>query len=193
MNREFSQLWDNQVIEHGEKITTFRKQQLHTLLGKFKIIFPRLCPEFAQAEFTLNFRTGWLKDLTLSDILLSSLERDKKLGYTRSGSHAADWSFKVNDIDPQEIFSRGQQKLFVLALSMAQAEITLNSAEHKRSILLIDDLSSELDQQHQYIILTELAELPVQSFISSTDLTLATALQNDISTKVFHVKQGAII
>jgi len=187
------QLWDNHLVSYGEKITQLRQQQLNKILEKFSIIFPRICPEFNEAIFTLHFKSGWLKEHSLSEILKINLERDKKLGYTRSGSHAADWSFNINGIDPAEIFSRGQQKLFVLALSMAQAEITINSAQHTRSILLIDDISSELDHYHQQIILTELAKLPVQTFMSSTDWTLATSLDKDVSATVFHVEHGHIM
>lgn len=187
------QLWDIHLAEYGEKITQLRQQHLKLMLDKFSIIFPRLCPEFKDADFTLQFKSGWTKDHSLIDVINANLDRDKKIGYTRSGSHAADWSFNINNIDPAEIFSRGQQKLFVLALSMAQAEITLSSAQHTRSILLIDDISSELDQFHQQIILAELAKLPVQSFISSTDSTLANSLKPDGSASVFHVKHGGII
>lgn len=187
------QLWNTHLAQHGETITHFRRQQLNTLLTKFEIIFPRLCPEFAKASFSLQFKTGWSKDQSLLEVLSSNLERDKKVGYTRSGSHAADWSFNINDVDPAEILSRGQQKLFVLALSMAQAEITLNSAQHTRSILLIDDISSELDQQHQQIIIEELAKLPVQSFITSTDSSLNLRQNCDDSMAVFHVKHGKVL
>lgn len=73
-----------------------------------------MCPEYAGAGFTLKYRNGWLKDLTLGRALSGSIARDQQLGYTRSGSHAADWSFRINDADPIEMFSRGQQKLFSL-------------------------------------------------------------------------------
>jgi DNA replication and repair protein RecF len=184
------QLWDTHLAEYGEKITNLRQQQLEFILEKFSIIFPRLCPEFSEVDFVLQFKSGWSKEHSLIEVLNTNLERDKKLGYTRSGSHAADWSFNINGIDPAEIFSRGQQKLFVLALRMAQAEITLNSSQHTRSILLIDDISSELDQHHQQIILNELAKLPVQSFITSTDYSLVKSLETDKSATVFHVKHG---
>ena len=186
-------LWDMHLAEYGESLTQLRQQQLILILDKFSIIFPRLCPEFYDANYSLQFKSGWSKEHSLIEVLNANLERDKKLGYTRSGSHAADWSFNINDVDPAEIFSRGQQKLFVLALSMAQAEISLNSAQHTRSILLIDDISSELDQHHQQIILAELAKLPVQSFISSIDCTLAANLKTDESATVFHVKHGHLI
>ncbi|NQY27254.1 MAG: DNA replication/repair protein RecF [Piscirickettsiaceae bacterium] len=180
------QLWDTHLASFGEKITAHRQQQLSQLLTSFEVIFTRICPEYSDAEFSIRYKNGWAKDRNLAESLQLSLERDQKLGYTRSGSHAADWSFRINDVDPAELFSRGQQKLFVLALCMAQAKIT-EQTRHERSLLLLDDISSELDIRHQQLVLNELALLPVQAFITSTDLALKEA-----ETSVFHVKHGAI-
>lgn len=180
------QLWDAHLVSYGEKITTHRQHQLTRLLECFEVIFARICPEFGDAVFSLRYRNGWAKDRSLAESLQQSLERDQKLGYTRSGSHAADWSFRINDTDPADVFSRGQQKLFVLALCMAQAKLTDN-IRREHSLLLLDDISSELDVEHQQLVLNEIAQLPVQAFITSTDITL----KANHST-VFHVKQGAI-
>ena len=180
------QLWDTHLSSYGEKITEHRQQQLTRLLAYFEVIFLRICPEFSEASFSLRYRNGWAKDRSLAESLQLSIERDKQLGYTRSGSHAADWSFKVNDTNPADIFSRGQQKLFFLALCMAQAKIT-EQTKHENSLLLLDDISSELDMEHQRLVLSELALLPVQAFITSTDMTLS---KENVS--VFHVKHGEI-
>jgi len=180
------QIWDIHLASYGEKITTHRKQQLTQLLDYFETIFARICPEFSDEKFSIRYKNGWAKDRNLAESLQQSLERDQKLGYTRSGSHAADWSFRVNDIDPADVFSRGQQKLFVLALCMAQAKIT-DQTRHEDSLLLLDDISSELDGQHQQLVLNELVLLPVQAFITSTDSTL----YRDNAT-VFHVKHGSV-
>ena len=181
-------LWDNHLAEHGEKITQLRRKQLDTLLIEFEDVFQRLCPDYQGAKFAIKYRTGWNKDKELSASLNDALDRDRQLGYTRSGSHAADWSFTINGHNPAEVFSRGQQKLFFLALCMAQAKIT-EHIRHEKSILLLDDISSELDTQHQKNVLNELANLPVQAFITATDMSL----KSHEKVTVFHVKQGAII
>jgi len=181
------QLWDEHLAEHGEAITTLRYRQLTKLLTEFSTLFARLCPVYKDAEFTLKFRNGWLKGATLKQVLSDSIDRDRQLGYTRSGSHAADWGFKINDCDPIEMFSRGQQKLFFLALCMVQA----NMAEQRnqdRSILLLDDISSELDLNHQQNVLHEISLLPVQTFVTATELTY----QNSQNVKLFHVERGEI-
>ena len=88
------------------------------------------------------------------------------------------------------MLSRGQQKLFYLSLSMAQGKSSINSSRDK-TILLIDDLSSELDLSHQQAVLSELQNLPVQSFITSTEMSLQHMVRPE-KDKVFHVKQGQV-
>jgi DNA replication and repair protein RecF len=72
------QVWDNHLAEYGEKITSLRQQQLELILEKFSNIFPRLCPEFSNVEFALQFKSGWAKEHSLIEVLNANLERDKK-------------------------------------------------------------------------------------------------------------------
>ena len=181
------QLWDGQLVAHAEKISDYREQQLVALLAEFEVLFPQLCPEFDSATFSLRYQHGWSKDKPLADLLVLSIETDQKLGYTRLGSHAADWSFKINDMDPSHLLSRGQQKAFYLALCMAQAELK-QKATQANSLLLLDDISSELDTHHQQRVLTILSSLPTQTFITSTN-----PLPAKDTMRMFHVEQGHII
>jgi DNA replication and repair protein RecF len=118
------QLWDSHLVSHGEEISKQRIKRLEDLLAEFKIIFPRLCPSFKNNQFSIKYKSGWPKGSSLKETIAATIERDQQLGYTRSGSHAADWSFKVDDYEPSEVFSRGQQKLFFIALCMAQIKTT---------------------------------------------------------------------
>jgi len=187
------QLWDKHLIFHGEEIDKQRLRRLETLLTEFRIIFPTICPDYAGQDFSLKYRSGWTKDLSLQQTISTTIDRDKQLGYTRSGPHAADWSFRVNGYDPSEIFSRGQQKLFFMALCMAQIKTTSQNADNAKSILLIDDISSELDRSHQEIILEKLDQLEVQTFITSTDTSLTNLVKTSSAFSAFHVEQGCLI
>lgn len=189
-NKEI-QLWDNYLVEHGSKITQCREQYLRLLLERFLPLFQQLCPELEQAEFKLRYMQGWSKETDFSSLLKETIDRDRSLGYTRSGIHAADWSLRIDGADPYEMLSRGQQKLFFLALSMAQIILLAEKRDIKNSILLIDDLSSELDWNHQQTVISALRKLPVQAYISSTNLDLATLIDGG-SEKLFHVKQGLV-
>ncbi len=184
-------LWDPHLVRHGQQLNNLRQLYLQQLLAVFKPIFRRICPELAETNFTLRYLSGWPKDHSFADVLDQTLERDRALAYTRSGAHAADWSLRMDGADPAEMLSRGQQKLFYLALSLAQIELLMQRRQTE-TLLLIDDLSSELDEQHQQIVLTLLAEMPVQSFISSTNMALSEHLFEQEQHAVFHVKQGKL-
>jgi DNA replication and repair protein RecF len=183
-------VWDEHLVLHGEKINALRQKYLHVMMQDFSMIFTRLCSDYNTAEFSLRHKSGWSKGQDLRSSLEAGFERDRSLGYTKSGSHAADWSFRINDADPAEMLSRGQQKLFYLALSMAQGSLSMNK-ERDKTILLIDDLSSELDRSHQETVLVELEKLPVQSFITSADSSLKELINRE-KDLVFHVKHGTV-
>lgn len=183
-------LWDKNLVHHGEKISAYREEYLAKLFSIFKPIFIQLCEEFAASSFQLRFKKGWLKESEFSDILHQHLAKDRLLGYTRNGPHASDWMIRIDGANPVELLSRGQQKLFFLAICLAQIEILKKEKDISNTILLIDDLSSELDENKQANVLKMLESLQVQCFISSTNHKLAEYIQK--SCTVFHVKHGQI-
>ncbi len=188
-NKPEIQLWDDLLIRHGERINQLRQQQLELLVEQFKILFPTLCPEYADAEFSFLYKTGWKKDQDLRTALTQNLMRDKELGYTRVGPHAADWTIQIQHTKPEYLLSRGQQKLFFLTISLCQAQIAVQSSPHRtKTLLLLDDLGSELDKSHQANVLNHIQQLPVQAFITTLDD------DKDLFNpyQVFHVKQGQL-
>ncbi|MBE0439142.1 MAG: DNA replication/repair protein RecF [Gammaproteobacteria bacterium] len=193
-NNDEITLWDQQCVLHGETITNYRINYLERLLEEFINVFTSLCPELKGSEFIIKYKNGWVKGSSLQQALLDSLERDKQLLYTKSGSHAADWIIKINDGDPAEILSRGQQKLYFIALSLAQTNIAnkANGSKKSGSLLIIDDLSSELDIDHQLLVLQALSRTPAQCFITTTDYSLSERLK-DIDHRMFHVKHGRLV
>lgn len=186
------QIWNRQLVSAGESITQARKTHLQTVLKSFQRIFAELCPYFAEAEFSLRFQPGWSKELDFKSVLDSTLERDKALGYTRSGAHAADWTIRIDGQNPAGLLSRGQQKLFFLAFSLSQLELLVANQPHQESILLIDDLTSELDVHHQQLVLDKLNGLHLQTFITSTETSLPSRLKQPQNIAVFHVEHGQI-
>lgn len=65
------------------------------------------------------------------------------LGYTFSGPQKADFRFKANGLPVEDILSRGQLKLLMCALRLAQGE-HLMQQKRRHCIFLLDDFASEL-------------------------------------------------
>ncbi|MGE6325938.1 DNA replication/repair protein RecF [Psychrobacter sp. NPDC078370] len=102
------------------------------------------------------------------------------------------------------VLSRGEKKLLITALRLSQLPLLLNDEERSNSlnddlssratpIVLLDDITAELDDRAIEILLSTLAKLSCQVFMTSlTDdiLPLVNELWSQPNT--FHVKQGKI-
>jgi len=62
----------------------------------------------------------------------------------------------------------------------------------QQSVLLIDDLSSELDREHQVSVLQAIKKLKVQTFITTTNTELSARLVKEENDIMFHVERGVI-
>lgn len=181
-------LWDAQLVASAEAMNEIRQSyvmQLQPLLLNFcQLLMPEL---MAQAE--CHFRSGWPKTTAnLQAALLDSLQKDLQLGHTQYGAHRADLQFKFNGKDALHILSRGQQKLFVCALLLAQASL-YEQVLQSPVIMLVDDLPAELDEKHRATLLSLLNHLNIQHILTSTAQNLIPIL-DPATAKIWHIQQG---
>ena len=121
--------------------------------------------------------------------LQSTRQSDIKAGYTQHGPHKADFEFKVYNKHANTVFSRGQIKLFVTMLSIAQANL-LKKEKGVSPIILADDLAAELDKKTVTMVLRLLYDEKMQLFITTTE---PDSIWNDHKeTSLFHVKHGEV-
>jgi DNA replication and repair protein RecF len=106
------------------------------------------------------------------------------------------------------VLSRGEKKLLITALRLSQLPLLLNddSAEQSASqnlqtdnqaittpVVLLDDITAELDDRAIDILLSTLAKLPCQVFMTSlTSDVLPIVDQYWSSPNMFHMKQGEL-
>lgn len=187
-DREFLEQWTASFCSTSEQINDSRKKYLQD----FKPIFIKMCDSLGIGdELTLKFYPGWDESKSLQEILTRQEERDMQLGYTQSGPHRAEMKLKSHGFLASEVLSRGQQKLTVLALKLAQSELFYKQSGRK-SIYLIDDLSSELDEKHMNLLFEYFAQLDCQIFITSIKKEDLIKNAHIDKAKVFHVEQGKI-
>ncbi len=180
------QLWDDRVINQGEKITSLRK----AYLAKLKPHIHNYCSSLIGTEVDVDYRVGWLNEMDLADALKNSLDLDRQCGYTRVGPHRADLIFKNKKNRVQDYFSRGQQKLLVCALRLAQIKQLID--ETKRDpLILIDDLAAELDEAHRESLIATALGTGAQVFMTTTQRSVL-KLKPMPEYKMFHVEHGDI-
>lgn len=103
------------------------------------------------------------------------------------------------------ILSRGEKKLLITALRLSQLPLLLNVKNNNdlstssdanlnaTPVVLLDDITAELDERAIEILLATLAQLPCQVFMSSlTDSILPMINEYWSEPTVFHMKQGEI-
>jgi DNA replication and repair protein RecF len=96
----------------------------------------------------------------------------------------------LNGKPVQSQYSRGQQKAVVAAFMMGQVMLQQQRSRAGGAFLL-DDLASELDADHQARVLSALAQLGTQVFVTAIDAT-ALDLSAWTERKRFHVEHGEI-
>ncbi|HLD67783.1 MAG TPA: DNA replication/repair protein RecF [Pseudomonas sp.] len=181
--------WDRELCLASDEIDEYRRAYILAL----KPVFERTLNELVALEgLTLSYYRGWDKERGLSEVLATSLFRDQQLGHTQAGPQRADLRLRLAGHNAAEILSRGQQKLVVCALRIAQGHL-VSQARRGQCIYLVDDLPSELDDQHRRALCRLLEELDCQVFITCVDPeVLKDVWRTDTPIAMFHVEHGRI-
>jgi DNA replication and repair protein RecF len=143
-------------------------------------------------DLKIHYYPGWDKSQNYADLLTQVLAKDMQIGHTQFGPHRADFKITINKVSAKDILSRGQQKLFVCAMILAQGEL-LNRGLQKRPLYLIDDLPAELDKLSRGKLVKLLAKQDTQIFMTAVEKA---ALDDIITTptfKMFHVEHGRVV
>jgi DNA replication and repair protein RecF len=142
--REAIDPWTRAVAEAGAALVTARRETLE-----------RLAPGFAERSGELGLpaaRLGYDAEPPTAEELESRLQRDLDRGSTGLGPHLDDVLVASGDRDLRQFGSQGEQRLAVLALLLAEAELLPS-----RPLLLLDDVLSELDPGRRRILAERVA------------------------------------
>ena len=177
---------DPQLINLGEKLHEARERHAELL----NIMLQHNLPLFNRTleGVKLSYRKGWAGN-SLAESIQLSMDRDIERGSTGPGPHKADLYLTLNGFAARERLSRGEQKAMTAAMIMAQAQLICDSGE--KPILMLDDLSSELDGEHLTRVLKAGLNLGVQIWLTGTEMVPAIQACEGSYT-VFHVEHGEV-
>ena len=117
------------------------------------------------------------------------LGKEIEQGVSLVGPHRDDFAFVADGVDLNTYGSRGQQRLAVLALKLAEGQY-MRAQTAERPILLLDDVLSELDPARRGFVLDQ-AGREGQTIITATDLSDFPPAFRERAT-VFHVEHGMV-
>ncbi len=127
---------------------------------------------------------------TLRPWLLEKRRGDVRRGTTQLGPHRDEILFEIGGRPVVSHASQGQRRILLLALKLAEV-LSLAEERRERPVVLLDDLSSELDAARAERALSCLLELGAQLFVTTTaEGTWGKVFGKDLSR--FRVAGGTI-
>lgn len=182
-------VWLKQLAELGESISSLRETYVSRLNSEISALYSKFSPEL---DVVLRYTNGWEKGISLEESLSKKVDRDIFRGSTSSGPHKADLQFIVDDKNAAEFMSRGQLRLLVSLLLLAEVKV-LKELTGKQSIFLVDDITAELDAATREKFITTVLEQNTQVFVTTIEKNQMSFIQTYNKKKVFHVKHNHVI
>lgn len=132
-----------------------------------------------------------VKDLNFDEMLSkynSNIDRDSFARTTTEGIHRDDYEFKTNGVEISKYLSQGQTRLVLLAIKFVLIDyIILKTKENP--ILLLDDVLSELDLNHQKKLIKSIPNY-VQTIITTTEYNL---VFKNADIRKYQIKESKIL
>lgn len=179
--------WTHELIKYGLLLHELRHAYVQQLIP----LIQQMAALLSISSLHFNYYPGWSAQIDYAEALFDQCEEELRFGYTLCGPHRADFEVFFHDQPAKHVLSRGQQKLLICAMILAQG-LLFNQQLNKGLIYLVDDLPAELDESNRYKLLSLLFEQNAQVFITTVDRQDINEKLQHLSkpTKVFHVEQG---
>lgn len=179
------QAWDDELASAAEQLSAMRSAHLQQAAPGLSAWSERL---LGTPEASYSWSRGWSEEMGLREVLALNLDQHRRLGSTVQGPHRAELKISLDKAKAKGRVSRGQQKMLIAAMVLAQAEL-LSASGAPTPVLLLDDFGSELAPEFQARLAAGLAGYAGQKFV--------TAFENPagfkgIEGRLFHVEHGTI-
>ena len=189
INDDSLPVWSEELAMLAEKITDYRRQYLTELIVDVAALASELD---CLSGLELDYYQGWSEGLALVEVLEADRARDFASGSTNHGAHKADIRIKLDGVTAADRLSRGQTKLLVYALKLAQAT-HFRRRMGQSCLFLLDDLPAELDCEHRAQVINCLNNLDCQYFMTGVDKKDFELLVEGMAHRMFHMEHGVAL
>lgn len=184
-------VWTTELTQYGLALDALRRDYLSAIVP----IIQETTDALVQiSNLNFHYTPGWDENSDLETILEDHYQEEYRLGFTQYGPHRADLDMTIDGIPMKHFLSRGQQKLLVCAMIIAQGKRLTTDAK-KELIYLVDDLPSELDVYGREKLISLLSTQQTQVFITAIEAKEIfdyVGHRSGLVMDVFHVKQGQV-
>ena len=184
----FLNILTEQLIELGLKIMWIREDFINNINSYISDIYYKITHKGTLKVSYKSEFIGKSKEALLK-MFEKNISREIFLGKTIFGIQHDDIEFLVDQEIVKEFSSVGEQKNSIISFKLAEIK-NIEEKLHKKPILILDDLFSELDEEKINNILM-LIDTDLQTFITTTEISkVDTKLL--ANAKIFHVINGKV-
>jgi len=183
--------WRKEFCKLSEQVAELRRVYINALKSELDVWLNVLMPDIVE-DIGVSYLQGWNSKKDLSQVLEENLEKERERTFSLFGAHKFDIRFTYRRNAIEASLSRGQQKLFLLALTFAQTRL-IARVNSIKPILLVDDIGAELDSHSRSAFQHAIRDLDCQVIVSAIDeKSLEPIIPEDNNYKMFHVEHGRI-
>jgi len=157
-------VYDERLATLGERLVAGRQRTLNALRPHAQAAWQELG---AGSELDLAYRTTATTEAELQAQLAASRARDLARRVTTVGPHTDDLEAAIEGRSASQFASQGQARAVVLALKIAEIR-RLRAALGDAPVLLLDDVSSELDRKRSRQLFEHVEEVGCQTLVTTT-------------------------
>ena len=185
------EVWNEKLSEPAERITLRRLRfikKISPLINKYynKISGTENLIDIeykSKFEITSNFKDDYISSLQ------QNLKKDVLRKVTTTGPHRDQIVININGEDSCKYASQGESKSLVLSIKSAEIELYKDQSGED-PILILDDISSELDDMRKSYYSELLNNYSGQIFVTTANLEPAFKRNAD---KIFQIESGKIV
>ena len=169
INNEVLEVWDTKIAEIGSKLTARRLKIIKELGNKLNELYNSTSGINAKIDIVYKptYDTKGKIEESILKALKESFKKDLLRGHTTVGPHRDYIGFKIDGNDTTTYASQGESKNLVLALKAAEIYM-YETIKGQKPILLLDDITSELDKNRKGFLFALLKDYAGQVFVTST-------------------------
>ena len=154
--------------------------------------FQQIFSERHKLQINLDSRIINLSAINVQKLFLNNLETDCDRGHTSYGPHKDDYVLLFDGLNSFDFCSLGQQKMSYLSLLFAFIEL-FRYKYMSYPIVLIDDVSGELDQHRWRRLVEYLEKREFQVLITTANEKFKEELDRISGANKIHIKNGSVI
>lgn len=179
--------YDSLLARHGATVGQHRTRLVEQLAPRVETHFADITDRALPLSFSYQARHE-PDEQGLARALRDGLNKDLARGFTGVGPHGDDVRIAVKDTLAKHHASQGQHRAIVLALKVAELSVLARRAG-RIPLLLLDDVSSELDRSRNRRFFALLAKLGGQVFLTTTHRDF---IELDEYRSDFHIHGGEL-